>query len=290
MIGWLTLTGLYVYRQEFDAPNDADVLEGDVVLEEGANWLILQREEESIGYVHRTTTRLQEGWLLEYEMLLAISLLGEKIPIDTKVTAKLDKQAYVSDFDAEIRAAGRSLSAAGEVDGTALLLNIEAGSTTSRRELQLEERPRLATNAFDQVLARDDLEAGDTFENRYFDPTSLGMRRIVLEYRGREQTEVFDRKVHASHVRQRVAGQTFDVYLDDDGRILVQEFPLEIVGARVSSELGKARASSIRRRVQRIDFSGSALSEVLGGTGMETALDILGVGTKIDSADAGTTD
>ncbi len=278
---WVALTGLYVYRHEFepDGP-DATALDDEVVLQEGENWLILQRDGEDVGFVHRTRTRLEEGWLMEYELLMVLELLGETRPIEVGIKGRLDEDAYLREADADIEAAGRTISAQVDVDGEQLSLVINPGSEPIQRTITLRDRPRLATHSFNQIVSRENLKPGDRFENDYFDPTSLGMKSIEMEYIGRETVDVFGEQYDSLHVKQHVAGETYDVYLDDRGELLVQEFPLEMVGARVDPSLGRARASNLRRRAAEADSGRDGSSPPLEGAGMRTALEMLGIGSE----------
>ncbi len=279
--GWLALSGWYVYRHEFrTAPErPADRLDEQVVLHEGDNWLMLQRDQEDVGFVHRTRTRLEGGWLVEYELLLVLELLGKKRPIDVSVKARLDPEAYLREFDAEIEAAGRTISAQGDVDDRTLSLVINPTAQPIQRTVELEDRPRLATHSFNQLVSRRNLRPGDRFENEYFDPTSLGMQTIVMEYVGRETLEMFDREHESRHIKQHVGGETYDAYVDAQGELLIQEFPLEMVAARVEPELGRARAASLRKRAEQVESS-SEQGPALEGAGMRTALEMLGIGSE----------
>ncbi|MFB6351346.1 MAG: hypothetical protein ABEN55_18900 [Bradymonadaceae bacterium] len=252
-------------------------MDGDVRLREGDTWMILRRHDEDVGFVHRTRTQLESGWLTEYEMLLVVEVLGKKRPVDVSVKARLDAEAYLNSFDAEIRAGGRKIAARGDVHSETISLVVNPTSDPIQRTIALKDRPRLATHSFHQLLGREDLQPGDRFRNAYFDPTSLGMQAIVMEYVGRENVDVFDQNYEAYHLKQTVGGETYDVYVDGQGELLIQEFPFEIVGARVQPELGRSRAAEIRRRADTAKAATPDDPSGLGGAGLEAAFEMLGV-------------
>lgn len=246
---WLVVGGLYIYRVESSEPVRAKGLSDELVMEEGENWLILQRDNKDVGFVHQTRTQLTDGWLLEYDMLMTIQLLGSTQPIDTSVKSRLDEDGYLEEFNAKITASGRHFEATGEVDGKTLHTTINLTGEPQTRTIHLEESPRLSASAFNQLLASGDLKAGQKYKERFFDPTTMQMTDMVLNYKGEEQIDVYGESHHAHHIVQQVAGNTLDVYVDDHGEILIQEFPLKMVGARVPEELGRTRASAIRRKL-----------------------------------------
>lgn len=279
--GWLVVTGLFVYRTECQGTGPRQELDNQqtgLAMEEGESWMLLQRQGDEIGYIHRTHTRLEAGWLVEYDMLAMLEVMGSTLPIETKVKATIDEQGYVSNVHADARFARRRFEARGRIEGTSGTLIVDTGDgEPMKRDLEFQERPRLSSHSVHQLLARDDLQAGDTFEETYFDPTSMGRETIEMIYKGRETIDVYDREEEAHFIRQTVAGRELDVYVDDRGRILVQEFPMKVVGARVQKELGKTQASNLR---QRADEVSSQLARGKGGIGrgLGMALEMFGFG------------
>jgi hypothetical protein len=274
--GWLVLTGLYVYRAEFQDVTAASELDSALVMKEGETWLNLRRQQKDVGFVHQTRTRLQDGWLLEYDLVMAVSLLGSDRAIETNVKATLDDDGYLEKFNADVTAGDNTFSAQGQVEGTTLTLNVDLGMNPQQRTVDLQEAPRLSSSAVNQLLATDELEPGDTFEESYFDPTTMKMTSMELKYVGETDVELLEETRPAHHIKQKVSGNELDVYVDDDGEILIQEFPLRMVGMRVPPEFGKARASALRRKIgaikdkkKRGQTSGFDLS-------VDTALNLIG--------------
>lgn len=275
---WLAFTGAYVWEHEFADADDAApaaTADGQIALEEGQTWLMMRRDDRDIGFVHQTRTRLTDGWLVEYDMLAMLEVLERKLALQTTVKARLDAEAYLREFSADMQVAGQTFKATGDVrtddpDRHRIDLSIDIGDSVRRRTVELPRRPRLASNAVQQLLAQPDLQSGDSFRQSYFDATSMGMTAIEMEYVGRETIEVLGETHDARHIRQTVAGRTLDVYVDAAGRILIQEFPLQIVGSRVAPELGRARASALRKEARQLEtkLPDSLLSNLDGMLGM----------------------
>lgn len=273
---WVVLAGLYVYETESSEPRQVKGLSDDFVMQEGQTWLILRREGDEVGFVHQTRTEITDGWLLEYDMLMTIELLGSERAIDTTVKSRLDHDGYLTEFTAEVNASGRNFKARGEVDGTRLETELYLSDEPKKKTIELQEKPRLSSSAFNQLLASGNLEPGEEFAERFFDPTTMQMTEMVMLYKGETEVDVYDRKLPGHYIIQKVAGNELDVYVDDQGEILVQEFPLRMIGVRVPNELGRARAAAIRKQIkERKDKQkGSGGGEFDFDLG--TAMDLLG--------------
>lgn len=289
MASWVVLAGVYVYDAESSDPAASQSLDGEFSMHEGETWLVLRREGKEVGFVHQTRTDLGDGWLLEYDMLMTIQLLGTERAIDTTVKSRLDEEGYLTEFTADVKASGRSFQAKGEVDGKTISTTLNLLGDPKTQTIELQDKPRLSSSAFNQLLAAGNLEAGEEFSERFFDPTTMQMTEMVMVYQGKRTVDVYEERVPAHYIIQKVAGNELDVFVDDKGEILIQEFPLRMIGARVPAELGRTRASSIRRKLEerqmqqknksgggQFDFNLDTAMELLGG---QVAPEKLGIGT-----------
>ncbi|MFP4599879.1 MAG: hypothetical protein ACLFVJ_16595 [Persicimonas sp.] len=269
---WLVLGGFYVYQQEFAQSGDSRQMAENFVMHSGETWLVLRRDDREVGFVHQTRTQLDDGWLVEYEMLLVLDLLGSERPIDTTVRSRLDRDGYLVEFTADISASSRDIEASGRVDGTTLHTSLNLSGEPRDRSIELDDRPRLSSSAFNQLLASGDLVVGETFEEKFFDPTTMQMTAMTMEYVGPDTVDVYEEEFEAHHIVQRLGSDELDVYVDSRGEILIQEFPLKIIASRVPAELGRTRASSIRRKLAERQKEAKASGESSSG-GFEFSLD-----------------
>ncbi len=247
---WVVLGGVYVYHTEYAAAPKTRAMGKKLVMDEGETWLVLRRDDKDVGFVHQTRTQLTHGWLLESDMLITINVLGSEQPIDTNVKSRLDPDGYLEQFNAKLTVSGRHIKASGNVDGKTLHTTLVLGDNPTVHNIKLQERPRLSSSAFNQLLAGGDLKAGETYREKFFDPTTMHMTDMVMVYKGKEKIDVFGKKYQAHHIVQKVSGNTLDAYVDDNGEVLIQEFPLKMVGARVPKALGQTRAAAIRRELK----------------------------------------
>lgn len=260
---WIAIVGSFVWVTYFQKEAGRD-LGSDVIITEGDSWMILTRDDAEVGYVHETRTPLDPGWLLEYDLMMNISMLGSGRILETEIQSKVDANARLVSFKATIKAGTTEFDVDGEVDGTDVVMRYDLGGGSQERRIALKEAPRLSNSAINQLIARDDLEPGTTFNQEYFDPTIMGMKEMRWEFVRRHTVDVFEEKIDTFHFRQTLAGTELDTYVDKYGEVYIQEFPLRIIGARMPRELGRSRALAMRRKFESGDSKPTDLGDGLG--------------------------
>ena len=244
---WFGVAGWVGYR-EF-SKEEVSVTLDDIRLTEGDAWMVLTRESEEVGFVHETRTRIDDGWLLEYELALQIDIASQKKLLESHTRATLDDKAYLRQFTADITSFIGSFTVRGEVTGTTIVLTSNIGGGEQERTVNLPEPPRLSNNAVNQLVATPEkLVAGQEISQEYFDPMSSGMSKLTFTYVEKTEVTLFDGKAEAYHFRQKRLGDEMDVYISPEGEILIQEFPMRTVGSKIPANLGKTRASAIQRK------------------------------------------
>lgn len=248
---WVALIGAFTYHLNTEPP--ATQIGDEIVIEAGDSWMMLRQGDEDTGYVHETRTHIEDGWLFEYEMVMILELAGQPRLLETHTRATLDEDGLLRQFNADVSSFLTDLIVKGRVEDGAIHLETRLGEGTRTRTIPLEEPPRLANSALNQlVAARDELTPGQRIEREYFDPMSGGVKNLVYEYVGPDEVDVYGQTYEAMHFRQQLLGDELDVYVSPStGEVLIQEFPMGTIGALVQEELGKTRASALRRRFQK---------------------------------------
>ncbi len=259
---WIALVGAYVWVTYFVDEAGRD-LGSDVIITEGDSWMILTRDDTEVGFVHETRTPLDPGWLLEYDLMMNVSMMGASQILETQIQSTVDPNARLVSFTAKIKAGRTEFDVEGEVKGTIVEMRYDLGGGEQSRKIKLNEAPRLSNSAINQLIARDDLEPGTTFEQEYFDPTIMGMKKMRWEFVREHQVDVFEQLIDTYHFRQKLAGTELDTYVDRNGEVYIQEFPLRIIGARMPKELGRSRAQAMRRDFASGKKKGADLTEGL---------------------------
>jgi hypothetical protein len=255
LVSWIALVATFTYKVNvLDVAPEVEASD-TIVITPGSSWMILSREGKEIGYVHEVRTGLDEGWLFEYEMMMAISIAGQDRLIDTNMKATLDHDARLQSFQGSVDSLLGTFALKGDVtpldEGARVDLVIDLGGEPSERAIPLPELPRLSSNALNQLIAQPDLEPGTVYEQEFFDPMSMGSNKLVYEFVERKMVDVYDEKVDALHFRQKVMGNELDVFVTPEGEIVIQEFPMRTLGVRMPAILAKSRVNNLRAELLR---------------------------------------
>lgn len=249
--GWLVLLASFAYVNISKEASTADI-SNQVVLTEGDSWMVLRRGEDDVGYVHETRTRVENGWLLEYEMILVIDFAGTQRALETHTRATLDKDAVLRQFQGDITSFIGSFRVTGEVLEDKIEVTADMRGIPTTRTIPLQEPPRLSNSAFNQLVATpDDLVPGKRYEHKFFDPMSQSMKVIAYEFVESKEVETYGNKTFTYHFRQQMMGDEFDVYVSREGEIVIQEFPMQTYGQLVPSAFGKSHAATFRRNLKK---------------------------------------
>ncbi|MFU8802337.1 MAG: hypothetical protein ACNA8W_00870 [Bradymonadaceae bacterium] len=251
VIAWVGVIGLFAFEHLGGSSTAIHLSGGEVVMHEGDTWMTLQRNDHEVGYVHEVRTRLPEGWLLEYTMLMTIDVLNMQQVVETQVKSTIDDNAVLRQFSAEITAMGQTFRTLGEATDEELRVTIYAGGRTpTRRNIPLSEPPRLSVNAIKEFLASPELEPGARIKQQFFDPTTMQMTTMDIEYVGPEDIKHLEVEYAAHRFHQHAAGQILETLVDERGEVLIQTFPMGILGWRIPAELARGQVAALNRKVR----------------------------------------
>ncbi len=247
---WLSVVGYFVY-DHYVAPQ-SHTLEGGAIFREGESYMLLTREDAEIGYIYESRTQVAEtdSWLLEYDLMMNVSLMGSDQYLQTKIKATVNQAALLEEFSAAIETAGTTFELSGKVEDSVVTMSMDLAGSTRTQRIELRQAPRLSNSALNELVANPDLKTGMTFEQEYFDPTTMGMTSMTFEFVREHQIQVYDEQIDTFHFRQLVGGTELDAYVDKFGEVQLQEFPMRIVGARVPTVLGRSRAQAMRKKYE----------------------------------------
>ncbi len=251
VVSWVGLLGAYVLKHERASAPIAVSASGQVSLSAGDSWMIVLRDGEDVGYIHEARTALDEGWLLEYDMLTVVDLMGRRQWLQSSVKAAVDPQGGLRTFSADSQSLMVTMSVQGEVRDGQLVMSTQLGDAKREHKAAYKPEQGLAQDALRHILASPALKPGAVFERERFDPLSMGMSTLRYTYRGRETLELYGQK-HQTHLFWReVMGTTLSVYVNDAGEVLTQQLPLNTMAVWMPPELARARAASLRRQARK---------------------------------------
>lgn len=270
---WIGVMGYFALEQWTDGSASLRVGSDEVVLKEGETWLTMQRHEVEVGYVHEVRTRLPDGWLIEYTMVMNLEVMSFQQLIQTNIKSTMDNDGILRQFSAEITAMNQTFRALGEASNEELRVSVfAAGLPPIKRTIALDTPPRLAVNAVNQFLASPDLQPGARLRQPFFDPATMQMTTLEYEYIGPEEIEHLEVMYSAHRFHQHIGNQTLETIVDTEGEVLIQTFPMRILGYRIPAEFARAQVASWNRKVREENRSAPAVEAPLDA---EAAMNLL---------------
>src|SRR4051812_33997438 len=212
-----------------------------------AVWRGVYYRGEKIGFTVSQTTPNDNGFEIEEDGRLQMSLLGATTAATLHTSAQVDSQFSLRSFTFSLDPGTGPLEVRGRLDGRRLTLEIKttAGTRTDVREL--DEAPALSLNLA-RRLANGGLVAGTRHHWTIFDPATLSNAPMDVEVGKRELVNNLGRPTPAFRVQMEFAGLRTTSWVTDTGEVIREESPLGLITVRESAE--SARAMAVSRRLQ----------------------------------------
>ena len=266
-----------------------------------AEWRGVYYRGAKIGFTVRQITPTADGFLLEEDGQLEMTLLGATTAARIQTMARVDEAFALQAFDFSLDPGTGPITVAGRVEpaglaaGWRLLIDLTTAGVTRTEERRLEAPPLLTIN-LGRRLAAEGLAAGARHEWMVFDPATLSNAPVTLRVGEREVVRVGNTRMPAFRVDMAYAGLETTSWVTDTGEVVREESPLGIltmkepadratimaVPGRVQTDLLEA-AAVVPVMTQRIDDPRSVrrLRVRLVGADL-TSPDLDGVGQTVD--------
>ena len=228
-----------------------------------AEWRGIYYRGEKVGFSVSQLNPAGDGFELQEDARLQMSLLGATTAAAIRTSARLDAAFALQSFDFSLDPGTGPVQVAGVVTGKHVSLTIKTTSGTQREERDLDDVPVLGAN-LPRRLAALGLEPGAKHQVLIFDPATLrnepatievGAREIVnvfapdiIRVRGREYRSKTNRPIPAFRVNMTFAGITTSSWVTDTGEVVREESPLGLLSVRESPD--EARRLAIGGRIQ----------------------------------------
>jgi transglutaminase-like putative cysteine protease len=212
-----------------------------------AQWKGIYYRGEKIGFSVGQTLATEDGFELQEDGRLQMSLLGSTSQARLSTTARVDREFGLRSFVFSLDPGTGPIEVHGRLDG--LRLDLEVITPTGRRtETRVLAEPPALTLNLSRRLAASGLAAGRRYEMSVLDPATLRNAPMVIEVEGRELVRAAGRPVPAFKVRTSFAGITSSSWITDTGEVVREESPLGLMVIKETRE--RAIALSMSRDVQ----------------------------------------
>jgi hypothetical protein len=223
-----------------------------------AAWRGVYYRGEKIGFTVTQTLPKDEGFELEEDGRLQMSLLGATTPVTIRTTARVDRDFSLRSFELTLDPGTGPTHVRGEIAGRLLTLGVttpvglreDSGTRTELR--QLAEVPVLSLN-LPRHLANGGLVPGSRLRWTIFDPATLSLAAVVIDVGNREVIRSAGRPIPAFRVEMEIAGLRTTSWVTDTGEVVREESPLGLMTVRETAESARAMAVPERVRTDMIE-------------------------------------
>ena len=208
-----------------------------------AQWKGVYSRGEKIGYLVGQTIPTDDGYELQEDGQLQMTLLGASTAARLRTSAIVDRQFQLRSFAFSLDPGTGAIAVTGEVSGSTLRLTVRTPTGTRTETRQLSEPPALSLN-LSRRLAAAGLEPGTHLEVPVFDPATLRNAPMTIDVEQREIVRVADRPVPAFRVRTTFGGIASTSWITDVGEVVKEESPLGFMVVKETRERALSLAVS----------------------------------------------
>ena len=212
-----------------------------------AQWRGVYYRGEKIGFTVSQTVPLDDGFEVQEDGRLQMSLLGATTAARVRTTARVDRGFVVRSFTFSLDPGTGPIEVRGDVDGRRVTLTTVTAAGTRSEERVLDEPPVLMVN-LPRRLADAGLTPGARHQLTMFDPATLRSAPLVVEV-GRRENVTIDvpsvirvgrrqvsgiggQRIPAFRVEMDFSGLRTTAWLTDTGEVVSEESPMVLVSVR----------------------------------------------------------
>jgi hypothetical protein len=245
-MAWAAVMAVLIHRSYLQASSS---LAADLArYGSGAVWRGVYYRGEKIGFTVSQTVPKDEGYDLEEDGRLQMSLLGATTAATLRTTAHVDKNFTLHAFEFSLDPGTGPIEVRGRIDGHRLSLEVKTPSGTRSEVRELDEPPALSLN-ISRRLANGGLVVGARHHWTMFDPATLRNSTVNIEVGRRELVRgAGAAPIPAFRVEMEFAGLRTSSWITDTGEVVREESPLGLITVRESAD--SARAMAVSRSMQ----------------------------------------
>ncbi len=206
-----------------------------------AQWRGVYSRGEKIGFVVGQTFTTDDGYELQEDGRLQMSLLGATSAVNLRTKASVDRDFNLRSFTFSLDPGTGRIDVQGVLKGKQLHLTVTTPTGTRSEVRELAEAPSLSLN-LPRRLAAAGLSPGMRLTVPVFDPATLRNAPMGVEVQGREVVLLGRRPIPAFRVKTSFAGVTATSWITDTGEVVREESPLGLIVVRETQERATMQA------------------------------------------------
>src|SRR6266550_1512801 len=249
VIAWIVSMAVLVKRSYVDA-SAANLATDLARYGSNSEWRGVYYRGDKIGFTVSQTVPTEDGFELQEDGRLQMSLLGATTPAALHTTARVDSNFALRSFEFSIDPGTGPVVVRGRVEpldsprspGASaianasgrprMIIDITSAGHTRTETRELSEPPVLSQN-FSRLLAGGRLTAGSRQQWTIFDPATLRHQPVTVELGGRELVRnTGERPIPAFRVDMEYQGLRTTSWITDTGDVVREESPLGLITVR----------------------------------------------------------
>jgi transglutaminase-like putative cysteine protease len=300
LVAWVVSMGVLIKRSYLDAA--ASNLAADLArYGSNAEWRGIYYRGEKIGFSVSQIVPVDDGFELQEDGRLQMSLLGATTAAALHTSARVDASFALRSFDFSLDPGTGAVVVRGRVQASTvgahpqLLIDVTSAGQTRSELRELDETPVLSQN-FSKLLSGRRIVAGERQHWKIFDPATLRNQTVTVDVGQRELVRNGgERPIPAFRVAMDYQGVRTTSWITDTGDVVREESPLGLITVRETAERAQTigvpsavqtdllqAAAVVPAMRQRIDQPRDVRSMRLELTGVDlTGADLEGAGQTV---------
>ena len=255
LCAWVATMAILIHRSFIEA-SSGNLATDLARYGQTAQWRGVYYRNEKIGFTVSQIVQTDDGFELQEDGRLQMSLLGAQSVVTIRTTARVDRDFTLRSFDFSLDPGTGGTKVHGEASGRRLHLVVSTAAGSRTQDLELAEPPVLTLNLA-RRLADAGLAPGAHYEWTIFDPATLTNTPIVLDVAKRELVGVRGQRVPAFRVETAYAGLRTTSWITDTGEVVLEKSPMGLETIR--EKPAEARSMAVPSRVSEDLLSASAI-------------------------------
>lgn len=206
-----------------------------------AQWRGVYYRGEKIGFTVSQVVPIDEGFELQEDGQLEMTLLGATTAAKIRTTARVDENFTLRSFEFSLDPGTGAIHVRGQVERRRLAFAVTTSAATRTEERELAEPPVLLLN-FGRRLANGGLTPGARHQWMVFDPATLRNAPVTLDVGQREIVRTGNTRLPAFRVEMEFAGLRTTAWVTDTGEVVREESPLGLMSIREPADRATAKA------------------------------------------------
>jgi transglutaminase-like putative cysteine protease len=256
LLAWVAVMAVVVNRSYLKA-SSVNLAADLASYGSSAEWRGVYYRGEKIGFTVSQTVPKGDGFELEEDGRLQMSLLGATTAATVRTRAQVDSNFALRSFQFSLDPGTGPIEVNGALSGTRLALSVKSGGSVRTEIRDLPEAPALSLN-LSRRLASGGLVAGARHRWTVFDPATLHNAPVVVDVGKRELVRgAGARPIPAFRVEMEFSGLRTTSWVTDTGEVVREESPLGMITVREPA--ATARAMAVSSRIQSDLLEASAV-------------------------------